>query len=107
MEESQRKPVLMLCTAPPEEAMSIAEELVIQGLVACVNLQDVRSVYLWNGELCRDPELLLIIKTFHDRIQAVFEKIRTLHSYEIPEIIALPIIGGYENYFSWMRDVVR
>jgi periplasmic divalent cation tolerance protein len=103
----QPETILVLSTAPPGIAEQIAERLVVQRLAACVNITQVRSVYRWQGELCRDREELLICKTLQSRLDAVTEMIRELHSYELPEIIAIPITGGFAGYLSWIEESLK
>jgi periplasmic divalent cation tolerance protein len=74
-------------------------------LVACVNIvPGLRSVYWWKGQVCRDDELLLVMKTRADLVPAVSEKIKALHPYEVPEFIALPLEGGSAAYLRWILD---
>lgn len=88
-----------------EEAVKIARTLVEQHLAACVNvLPGMRSFYRWKGAIEEEAELLLIIKTsraLFDRLRAELEK---LHSYEVPEVLALPIVAGSPNYLNWMAS---
>lgn len=100
--------VVLITAASYEEAEKIASSLVSRKLAACVNIiDDVESFFWWKGKLDRAEEVLLIIKSK----QAVFKKIVTqvkkLHSYEVPEIIALPIIVGDEKYMDWLNESVR
>lgn len=97
--------VVVLCTAPPDLSREIARELIVSGLAACVNITEVRSCYLWEGAVCDDEEHLLIIKTMESKFDAVAAKIRDLHTYAVPEIIALPIAAGDPAYLDWMRQV--
>jgi periplasmic divalent cation tolerance protein len=102
---SPMEPVVVLSTAPRDLAGSIADMLVESGLAACVNIAEVHSCFIWDGEVCHDEEALLIIKTFRERMHEVIATVRARHPYEVPEIIAIPITGGFEDYFSWMRMV--
>jgi len=97
--------VVVLCTAPPDLSREIARELVVSGLAACVNITEVRSCYIWEGAVCDDEEHLLIIKTLDSEFDGVAAKIRALHTYAVPEIIALPIAAGDPAYLDWMRQV--
>ena len=84
-------------------ASKIARSLVEGGAAACVNIvPGVRSIYRWQGKLCDEGELLLIIKTTEERFEDVRTKIRSLHSYELPEIVAIPIAAGDEEYLRWL-----
>lgn len=84
-------------------AKAIAEHLVAQRLAACVQLTPIQSIYRWQDEVCRDPEVQLLIKTHSALFEAVEAAIQTLHSYEVPEIIALPIEQGSGRYLDWLQ----
>lgn len=97
--------VVIFCTVPnKDEAKKISEALLKEKLAACVSTVDkVSSMFLWNEELCKENELLLIIKTkreLFDKIEAV---IKAFHSYNVPEFIALPIIVGSQDYLGWIE----
>ncbi len=94
--------VVILCTAPHAESESLACMLVDRRLVACVNLIPVQSCYRWKGEFCKDEEDLLIAKTTQEKTSEVIEAIKAIHSYDIPEIIALPVIAGHAPYLQWV-----
>ena len=97
---------VVLCTASPENGEKIARSLVEEHLAACVNISPVRSCYIWNGQLNLDAEALLIIKTEQRMIPKLLSRIRELHSYELPEIIVLPITDGYQPYLDWISQSV-
>jgi periplasmic divalent cation tolerance protein len=94
--------VVILCTVPHAESEPITRTLVNRRLVACVNVMPVQSCYRWKGEFCRDDEDLLIAKTPKNRVDDVIAAIKGLHSYEIPEIIVLPVIAGHTPYLQWV-----
>jgi periplasmic divalent cation tolerance protein len=96
--------VVILCTAPHAESEPIVRTLVNRRLVACVNIVPVRSCYYWKGEFCKDEEDLLIAKTPLARADEVISAIKGLHSYEIPEIIILPVIAGHVPYLEWVMQ---
>ncbi len=98
---------MILCTSPREEAGRIAMALVEEKLVACVNIGEVNSYFRWEGEMQEEGEALLIIKTRAVKVREIIGRIRELHSYEVPEIIALPIIDGHEGYLDWVRESVE
>jgi len=100
--------VLILCTCPNEESASrLAEALVSERLAACVNvLASVKSVYRWKDAVETATEHLLLIKTTDARFPAVRARIVELHSYDTPEIIAVPITAGSETYMSWLAAQV-
>jgi len=86
-----------------EDAERLARALVERGLAACVNvLPGVVSVYRWKGAVQRDEELLLVIKTRGESFPALREALVELHPYELPELIAVQIAGGYEPYLDWL-----
>jgi len=101
--------VVVLVTAPNEDvAGRLAHDLVAEKLAACVNvLPSVRSVYAWEGEICNEGELLCLIKTRRALFPAVRERVLDLHPYQIPEIIALPLVEGNDDYLAWLRDSTR
>lgn len=92
-------------TAPDGDvAARIARTLVEEGLAACANLlSPVRSIYRWQGRVEDDTEVLLVIKTRADRVDALAERLRALHPYEVPELVVLPVDGGLAPYLDWVR----
>ncbi len=94
--------VIILSTVPPDQAAGIAEALVRERLVACVNTLPVRSCYWWKGEICNDEEVLLVMKTTIMKVDEVISAVKRMHSYEIPEIVVLPIVAGYKPYLDWV-----
>jgi periplasmic divalent cation tolerance protein len=99
-----REYCVLFCTASAAEAERLARLLVEEQLAACVNITTVDSVYRWQGTLCTDREVLLIIKTERSQVHKVIDRIKAEHSYEVPEIIALPIVAGYEKYLAWIDE---
>lgn len=97
---------VILCTVPRDSTgQEIAEKLVGKKLAACVNIiRDIHSTYIWKGEICRDDENLLIIKTRASLTEAVKSEIQSMHPYDVPEIIALNIENGLVHYLSWIDD---
>lgn len=98
------KNCVIYCTVPNEfNANLIATSLVEENLAACVSiLPSVTSVYKWEGIVQTDNELLLMIKTREERFEAVKAKIKELHEYTVPEIIALPITQASDEYQNWI-----
>lgn len=96
---------VVLCTCPDTEAAeTIANILVDQGLAACVNIiPGLRSVYRWQGRREQAEELLLVIKSRVESYPRIEENILQLHPYELPEIIAIPIIAGLPAYLAWIE----
>ncbi len=99
--------VLVNVTAPEDEGMRIGRVLVEEGLAACVNVvRGVKSIYRWKGNVEEDEEVLLIIKTTRSALDRLVRRVRELHTYEVPEIIAMPIIAGNEDYLRWIEESV-
>ena len=96
--------VVVFCTAPAGEAEDLARALVDARLAACVNVTGVQSFYRWEGAVQDESERLLVVKTEHRLLDPLIERIQELHSYDLPEIIAMPIVGGYAPYLDWMRE---
>jgi periplasmic divalent cation tolerance protein len=98
--------IVILSTCGSEaEAQKIAGLLIERSLAACVNvLPGIRSYYRWKGKLESGDEWLLLIKSSRELFPAVAAAIETAHSYEVPEVIALPIIDGSANYLAWLRS---
>ncbi|GAB6184046.1 divalent-cation tolerance protein CutA [Thermodesulfovibrio hydrogeniphilus] len=101
--------LVVLITAPNEnEAVSIAKTIVEEKLAACVNIiKDVRSIYSWQGKIEDDSEVLMIVKTRSDLFDELEKRVKSLHSYTIPEIIVLKIKKGSENYLNWISEVTK
>jgi periplasmic divalent cation tolerance protein len=96
--------LVTFCTCPDAEtAERIAETLVRERLAACVNqIPGIRSVFLWQGKVEHEAEALLLVKTSAVRFPALAERLRELHPYELPEIIALPVTEGLPTYLQWV-----
>jgi len=101
---SSAEPIVVLMTAANrEEAGRIAEMLVSTRLAACVQiLPEIQSIYRWQGEVSREMESLLLAKTTKDRFDELVSGVTAIHSYETPEIIALPITAAAEPYLKWL-----
>jgi len=100
--------IVFVTVAARADGERIAEALVGEQLAACVNVVGpVRSIYRWQGEICRDDEHLLIIKTTRARYAALEARVKALHSYEVPEVVALPIELGSAQYLAWIGDMTR
>jgi periplasmic divalent cation tolerance protein len=98
---------VFITAANKEEARRLAERLVETRLAACIQiLPEMQSVYRWQGKLERQPEILLIAKTTSERFEELDREVRSLHSYETPEIVAVPITNGSESYLDWLRASV-
>jgi len=110
MKRSPRTYVVVLVTCPSRrEASRIARSVVTRKLAACVNILDtpVRSVYRWKGKIEQGREFLLVIKSSRARVAALQAELERLHSYDVPEFIAVPIVCGSSRYLSWLGDCLR
>ncbi len=105
MDNNDNSYIVVLVTASsPDEAAGIAKKLVADRLAACVNiLPSIRSIYRWQGKICDDSEVLLVIKTQDRKLDRLMDRIKEIHSYDLPEMIVLPIIGGWEPYLAWLK----
>jgi periplasmic divalent cation tolerance protein len=100
--------VVLVAVGSHAEADRIADAVVAERWAACVNVVGpMRSVYRWKDQVQRDEELLLLIKTRAALFDALAARIRALHAYETPEIIALPITAGSTAYLRWLRGATR
>ena len=97
--------IVALSTAPDEaSARALAVALLEERLATCVNrLPGLQSMYFWDGSLQDELEILLIIKTTAGRLADVEARLKALHPYELPEFVALPVMGGNERYLDWVR----
>jgi periplasmic divalent cation tolerance protein len=99
------KVVIFVTTSSEQEARKLAEQLLTKRKAACVNIvPKVASSFWWQGKLDSAQESLLIIKTRASLLQEVMDLVKAAHSYSVPEIIALPIIGGNQDYLNWIDD---
>ena len=100
------KILLALSTFPDAEtARRISNQLVNEKFVACANiLPGLESIYCWKGKLERGNETLVFFKLSENRQAAFQEKLRSLHPYEVPEFVVLPVVGGSEKYLAWIRE---
>lgn len=94
--------IVMTTASTEDEAEALGTAIVEAGLAACVQVQRVRSFYVWQGTLHREPEWLLLIKTLAARYAVLEAFIRERHSYETPEIVQLPITAGSADYLRWL-----
>ena len=103
---TQPSPTILICLctcSSPDEARRISRNLVDARLAACVTvLPGVESIYRWNDAVETANEVLLVIKTSAERFPALKSAILDLHTYEVPEVIALPVAGGSEPYLTWL-----
>lgn len=98
---------MVFVTTPSEKvAEDIAKLLVQEGLAACVNIvREVRSIYKWQGRIEDEKEVLMVIKTRSSLFDRLKERVKQIHPYSVPEVIALPIEKGIEPYLKWVEEV--
>jgi periplasmic divalent cation tolerance protein len=90
------------------EARKIGSELVESKLAACVNIIDnMNSMYVWEGKIQDDKEVILIAKTTEARVPLLIEKVKTLHSYDCPCIVSIPVSGGNREFLDWIANEVK
>ena len=97
-----------LVTAPAGSGREIAKKIVDKHLCACVNvLPGITSFYFWEGSLCEDEEELLVIKTTKNRLNELFDEIKKVHPYTVPEYLVLPVVSGFGAYLDWVKESVK
>ena len=103
------KYLIILCTAPTmQSARTIAKALIEKHLVACANLvPSVESIYRWEGKIEESTEVLLLMKTSLAKHEAALEALQSLHPYDTPEGLAVPVIAGLERYLDWIDDSLK
>ena len=100
--------VVLITTPSKEEAERIARDLLSKKLAACVNIvSDVKSLFWWEEKIDEANECLLVIKTRLDQMKELIESVKQIHSYTVPEIIALPIITGNTRYLEWINQTIK
>jgi periplasmic divalent cation tolerance protein len=101
--------VVCFVTAPEgEPATKIARTLVEERLAACVNVvPGLRSIYAWEGEICDDAEVLLVVKTRRALLERLDARLHEIHPYDTPELLALPVEYGAKKYLAWVDEVAR
>ncbi len=105
--ENEEKVVIYITTGTDEEAQKVAEELLKQRKAACVSiLPGVSSIFWWQDKLDSAQEILLIVKTKASLVDEIVRLVTEIHSYDVPEIIALPIMGGNRDYLEWIGKEV-
>ena len=97
--------IVLTTTSTAEQAEGLAKKIVAAKLAACVQVQQIQSYYMWKGDACSEPESLLFIKARQTQYQDLEDFIRQNHSYEIPEIVQLPISAGFAGYLKWIDEV--
>jgi len=103
------KEILIISTADTMDlAENIASTIVREKIAACVNIvPGIRSIYRWKEDICDDSELLLLIKSSSENFESVRSRIRQIHTYETPEVIAVPITAGDPDYLNWLHAQLK
>ena len=97
--------MLMTTTASRDDAARLARSLVEEKLAACVQMMPIDSVFSWNGKIQEENETLMLVKTRTALFDATIARIKSLHRYDVPEIVAMPFTAGSAPYFQWMDEV--
>ncbi len=98
--------VVFITASGEEEAAGISSALVEARLAGCVNIvKGMRSIYRWQGKIEDEGEVLMIAKTRRELFAPLLKKVKELHSYSVPEVIAFPIVEGAEDYLDWLKEV--
>ncbi len=98
--------VVLVTANSQQEAETIAKALVESKLAACANIFPIQSIYRWQGRVHDEPEWQLTIKTDLTQFSAIEAKIHEIHSYRVPEIIAIPIVAGSQPYLNWITEQI-
>jgi periplasmic divalent cation tolerance protein len=104
MRNSEQFGVVLVTVGSQSEAIALARSLVAQKLVACANLFPIQSIYTWQGDLCEEQEWQLVLKTKLTLLDVLEKAIQAQHTYEVPEMIALPIVAGSGPYLQWLSQ---
>ncbi len=100
--------LIYITTGNKEEAKTIGKELITSRLAACVNIVDnMNSLYMWEGELQDDNETILIVKTEETHVPALIEKVKSIHSYDCPCVLSLPVSDGNKAFLNWIASEVK
>ncbi|MGH8822141.1 MAG: divalent-cation tolerance protein CutA [Rhodoferax sp.] len=99
--------LVLTTVADEEQAQTLARGIVEARLGACVQIDHIRSIYRWDGQLCSEPECRLMIKTRKTRFDALAQFIRAHHPYEVPEIMQIPVSAGSADYLGWIDEGTR
>ena len=97
--------VILITAGSVEEGEKIANALVESRLAACANIiPSVKSIFFWEGKTCQESEVLLVVKSRRQLLEKIIDKVKQVHSYKVPEIIALPVIDGSREYLKWVEE---
>ena len=100
--------IVLITASSKDEAVKIGTALVNEHLAACVNIvQEVRSLFFWEGKTHDERETLLIAKSRQPLLEPLIARVKALHSYTVPEVIALPILGGSPEYLRWLNETTK
>ncbi len=100
--------IVLITVSSNDEAEKVGASLVEEHLAACVNIMPgIRSIFFWEGKVQVEQELILLCKSTQQLLDKLILRVKELHSYTVPEILALPIIGGSADYLSWIRDTTK
>lgn len=101
--------VVFITTSSGQEAETIGKALIESRLAACVNIisAGVHSLFWWHGVIERQDEMLMLVKSRSDLLPSIIELVKRLHSYTVPEVIALPIVAGSSDYLTWMDESLQ
>ena len=100
------KIIVLVTGSNTRECKRIARHLLEKRLIACANLMPVNSLYHWKGKIADEKECLMILKSSRELFAALRIEVEKLHSYSVPEIVALPIVDGAPNYLNWVAECV-
>jgi len=101
------KILVYITAASMEEGNKIAKHLVENKLAACCNIvPEIRSIYKWEGKICDDKEVLIIVKSVKNSFYYIVEEVRKIHSYSVPKIICVDITDGFSDYMNWIEEEV-
>ena len=106
--DNQSAVIISITASSDKEARTIATTLVNEKLVACVNIiPKIHSIYWWEDKVCEEDEIMLIAKSKQSLFPAIIERVQSLHSYKVPEIISFPILEGLPEYLNWIEEVTK
>lgn len=98
--------VILITAGSVEEGEKIANSLVEHHLAACANIVPaVKSIFFWEGKTCQGQEVLLVVKSRRQLLEKIIDRVKEIHSYKVPEIIALPVIDGSREYLKWVEEI--
>ncbi len=100
--------IVLITASSNDEAEKVGTALVEEHLAACVNiLPGIRSIFFWEGKVQVEQEIILLCKSTHQLLDKLISRVKELHSYTVPEILALPVAGGSADYLSWLREMTK